>query len=411
MAKISELLKTDGNLNYIKTNKYKDITISIKCAYKYNRKLKASLVMLSNLMQDTSEKYPTKESMAKVKDMLYGLSYDCITSNVANLLTYTINYNFTNPRFFNDVSEKDYIDFIEETINHPYFNEKEFLECKRNIIDGLNRKLDKPSAYATSAFYKEVAKEDKDFDIYTDLTKEDIEILTLKDIKETFKELLNSRVDVYLVGDYTDELFNYLKKYKSKKELYGDVAPLKLSSNKEIDEPKEVGQSALIVSYSTPYTRKSNDYYAFNLGNILFGGIPSSLLFSEVREKDNLCYLIYSRAFRYDGLVYVSTLIDSKNKDKALEDIRKQFKRIVDKDYDCSLLDTAKKMLISNSLTIDDDLDYLITYHYDGHLCNTYITIDDYSKEIEKVTVEDVSRVFADYREYLTYFLEGIRHA
>ena len=181
------------------------------------------------MIGEVSKNYPSKLEMTRAKDMLYGLSYDCITTNVGGLLTYTINYNFTNPHFFDDVSEKDYIDFIEETMNHPYFNEKEFLECKRNLIDGINRKLDKPSNYATSMFYKEVAKEDSRFDIYTDLTQDDIEIISLQDLKETSKQLLNSRIDIYLIGDYTDELFNYLKKYKSNKELYGIVEDEKIT--------------------------------------------------------------------------------------------------------------------------------------------------------------------------------------
>ena len=407
MAKITELLVKKDNLTLIKTNKYKDITISIKCAFEYDKKLKASLTVLSLMLQDLCEKYPSKKDMAKAKDMLYGLGFDCVTSNTGDLLTLSFTYNFTNPRFFDDVNERNYIDYIEETIKRPLLTDKLLEECKRIVIDSIKRKQDKPSYYATVRFGEIVAKDDKRFDVNSNLKEDDINNLTLNDVLDAYNNLFESRVDIFLIGDYTDELVDYLSSYKSKKDLHCLVKPLDLGDSKEIIEKKDVGQSSLIVSYKTPYVRTSKEYYAFNMGNILFGGIPSSLLFSEVREKDNLCYVIYSKGLRYEGLVYVSTLIDSKNKDKALEEIRKQFKRIVDKDYDPNLLEVAKKMLISNSLSIDDDLDYLISYYYESSLSDTFISIEDYSKMVSNISVDDVSNVFSNYKEYLVYFLEG----
>ena len=308
-----------------------------------------------------------------------------------------------------EVNENDYIDFIDETLRRPLFNEKLLEESKRIVVDSIKRKLDKPNYFAMNGFYNEVSKDDIRFDVYVNLEPNDIYQLSLDDIVDTYNKLFKSRVDIYVIGDYTNNLINYLKRYSSNEDLYCLVEPLKLSLRNEIKITKEVGQSTLIVSYKTPYVRTSKDYYAFNLGNILFGGIPTSLLFSEVREKDNLCYLIYSRGLRYEGLVYVETLIDYNNKTKALEEIRNQFNKVIKKEYDPNLLEIAKKMLISNSLTIDDDMDYLVSYHYEGNLSNSYVSINDYIKEVEKITVDDVARVFSNYEEYLVYYLEGTK--
>lgn len=409
MARISELLVKDNNLNLIKTNKYKDITIYIKCAFKYTKKLKACLSVLSLMMQEQCEKYPTKNEMSNKKDMLYGIAFDCLCQSIGDLSTISLNYNFTNPKYFDEVNENDYIDFIDETLRRPLFNEKLLEESKRIVVDSIKRKLDKPNYFAMNGFYNEVSKDDIRFDVYVNLEPNDIYQLSLDDIVDTYNKLFKSRVDIYVIGDYTNNLINYLKRYSSNEDLYCLVEPLKLPLRNEIKITKEVGQSTLIVSYKTPYVRTSKDYYAFNLGNILFGGIPTSLLFSEVREKDNLCYLIYSRGLRYEGLVYVETLIDYNNKTKALEEIRNQFNKVIKKEYDPNLLEIAKKMLISNSLTIDDDMDYLVSYHYEGNLSNSYISINDYIKEVEKITVDDVARVFSNYEEYLVYYLEGTK--
>lgn len=410
MIRITELIKNEDNLALIKTNKYKDINVSIRCAYNFNPKLNASLLVLSIMLQEQCEKYPTKEAMAKAKDMLYGLSFDANLSNVGTLICLNLNYNFTNPVFLKNVNKKDYITFIDETLKHPLLNDNTFLEVKRLTSDALKRKLDKPKDYAVNEFYKEIAKDDMRFSSYPDVEISEIDNLTLKDIIDAYNNLFNSRIDIYLIGDYDEELKEYLSTYKSKEDLKTIVEPLTLSNFKEIDVKKEVGQSTLIVSYKHNIVRTSEDYYAYFLGNVLFGGIPSSLLFGEVREKDNLCYVISSRPLKYEGLLYVTTLIDSKNKDQALDDIRKQFKRLIDKDYDPALLETARLMLITNSLSIDDDLDYLMNFYYNSKLTGMVESVNDFIDKLNTVTMDDISRVFSSFKEYIVYFLEGTLH-
>lgn len=410
MAKISELVETKGNINYIKTNKYKDINVVIKCSFKYDRKLKTALYILAGMMNDTCEKYNTKLSFEKAKDMLYGLGFACIPSNYSDILTYTITYNFTNPKFIDGFEEKDCINFIDETIKRPNLSESSFIENVRIYKDALLRKLDNPSMLASSDIVKEIAKDDKRFDIYDDDIAKDLDFLTLGDVKNVFSKLFESRVDVFLIGDYSKELEDYLKKYESKVDLHATCLPLDLDNIREVETKKDVGQSTLLVIYKSPYVRTSKEYYAFTLGNIIFGGIPSSLLFQEVREKNSLCYSIFSRSYKCEGIVVVITNIDSKNKDKTLNEIRKQYQRIVNKEYDPSLVDVAKLMFINNSLTIDDDLDYLIDYTYRQRLLGTNQTMKDFIENINKVTNDEVSNVFKNFEEYMIYFLEGTKH-
>lgn len=410
MAKISKLVETKGNINCIKTNKYKDINVVIRCSFKYDRRFKAALYILAGMMNDTCEKYDTKLSFEKAKDMLYGLGFACIPSSYSDVLNYSITYNFTNPKFINGFEEKDCIDFIDETINHPNLSESSFVENVRIFKAALLRKLDNPSMLASSNLVKEIAKDDKRFDIYDDDIDKDLEFLTLDDVKYAFSKLFESRVDIFLVGDYSKDLEDYLKKYESKVDLHATCMPLDLNNIREVETKKDVGQSTLLVTYKTPYVRSSKEYYAFTLGNVIFGGIPSSLLFQEVREKNSLCYSIFSRTYRCEGIMIVLTNIDSKNKAKTLEEIRKQYQRMVDKEYDPSLIEVAKLMLINNSLTIDDDLDYLIDYTYRQRLLGINNTMDEFIDNINKVTIDDISNVFKNFEEYIVYFLEGTRH-
>ena len=408
MANISESIVRKDNLSLIKTNKYKDISIYVKCGFEFDEKHKAALSILCGMLNDTCKKYPTKQEMLRQRDMLYGLNYQCSINNVSDITVFSFYYSFLNPRFVSDVDITDYIGFIDETLHHPNLNEEAFLEAKKIIIDETRRRLDNPGNLAIANFMDELIRDDANFKPYQINTIKTIEKIRFKDVVDAYDSLFKSRVDVFLIGDFQDELVSYFKGIKSQNNLKLHKHSRVLDSRKELNERKETKQSNLIVAYSSPYVKKeSRDYYAFLVGNVLFGGIPSSLLFSEVREKDSLCYSIYAKSYRYEGVVCVVTSIDNKNKEKALKDIRNQYARMVNKDYDVELLDMAKAMLINNSLTMNDDLEYLTDYAYAAKLDGRFIPCEDLIKRIMDVTTDDIARVFRNYREYLVYYLEG----
>lgn len=56
----------------------------------------------------------------------------------------------------------------------------------------------------------------------------------------------------------------------------------------------------------------------------LFGGGPTSLLFKNVREKLSLCYYCSSSYSRLCGTMYVYSGMDESNKEKAVEEIKRQ---------------------------------------------------------------------------------------
>lgn len=410
MVKISKLLVNEDNLHLVKTNKYKDINIYIKYAFKYKDKLKASLAVLSLMLEDRTEKYNTKEKLTKAKDMLYGLNYGCSIANVHDVLTLTFNYSFTNP-YFLKANIKDYIDFIDETVKRPFLTEQSFVENKKILIDSINRKLDNPSKLALNSFYKEVAKDDKRILAFDDDLIADINILTLEEIKNTYNSLFNTRVDIYLIGDYCDELKDYLKNYNSNANILIDNYPLNIKKDEYIVKTRDVSQSTLIVSFSSPYTVLDNDYYAYHLGVVLFGGTASSLLFQNVREKLSLCYSIYSRPIKSNGLMYVLTNIDKDNKDKTLNEIFIQREKIINNDYDLNLVDVAKKMIFNNYNLLDDDLDFLVDFTYTNLLSNIDSNIDALKNKISKVNANDIASAFKNLNSYITFFLEGTKDA
>lgn len=408
MTKISNSIQKTQNINLIKTNKYKSINLYIKYSFDYSLKLKTSLYILSAMLTETSEKYKTKVEMSKARDMLYGIDCLCNQSNLGNVLLFSVHFDFINPKFLKGVCERDYVDYIDEVMSNPYFNDDLLEESKRVMKDLLLRNLDNPSYLASSNFFDEIVKDDPKYSIYKKTEVIDqIDLITLDDLNNAYNLLHDAPKEVFLIGDYGEELLNYVNSFRQEGFIKTNLDNSRLPKREDVIFKKEVSQSTLIIAYTSDIRRDSKDYYAFNLGNVLFGGIPSSLLFSEVREKHSLCYTISARSYKNEGLLLVKTLIEKDKKDETVNEIRKQFNRIINKEYDEELIDVCKMMLTNNINSIDDDLDYLVDYNFNNKLNGINETIEEYLENMNKVSADDISRVYKRLNEYMVYFLEG----
>lgn len=405
-----KIKKINKNLNIIKTRKYKDINIYLRFSIAYNMKAKASMAVLSKIMCDVSINYPNKTEMARKKDMLYGIN--CVTGykTRGNILTYNINFAFINPKFLNtDINE--YLDFIHEIINNALITDKNVNEAKRMIISNTLRRLDRPQSYASEKVIEIISKDNEDIDVYnySDKFVKSIEEVNKEDVINIYKKLLNkAELDVYLCGDLSKSFINAFNfGFERRKEIRVKYKKINYPIRKRITETKPIGQSTLNMVFSTPYNRKSDDFYAYVMGNVFLGILPTSLLFEEVREKLGLCYSIGVIDMKKEGIVKVFTDIDSKNINIVIKQINKQIQRLINKDYDFTKLEMSKTLFINTLKSLDDDLQAFIEFDLESKLSNIEFTQKDYIDGIKKVSSEDISRVFKNYKPYFTYVLKG----
>lgn len=154
----------------------------------------------------------------------------------------------------------------------------------------------------------------------------------------------------------------------------------------------ELSQNYIVKAFKGP-SKKSKDYYACMILNILMGSGMSSLLFNTIREEESLVYEIASdyNAYLDSGLflLFAATTTENLNNyNLKLDEIISNFSKRDDLN---NWFNYGKKRLIGK-LTIDIEsnlamgmnaLDLYLTY-------NKIVTIDDVIKEINKVTLNDV---------------------
>lgn len=402
--------KIIDNVCLIKTNKYKSINLYLNFAKEYDLKSRLALHLLSRFIGEYSNSYKTKVSMTRAKDMLYGASVNAFVRVKENLVLLNVKYSFINPKFLIDVSTEDFVEYLKEVLDNVYFSEELLQEFKKNYKDGVSRSLDKPNAYASNRVVQIVSKEDSNFASYDIDHIDEIDDISLDDIKTTYENLKKDySIDTYIVGDYDETLVEYIRGLKSDKHFLLNNEQLVIKDLGTIVEEKDISQSVLNVVYDTPNNRLSEDFYAYTLGNILFGVVPTSLLFEEIREKLSLCYYVSVFDYKNEGLVNVFTSYDKKNTDKIVEEIDKQLKRLINKDYDFEKLESARALFIDSLRSTNDDTDSYIDFLYTHKLNGLNVSLDEYEEGLNKVTVDDISRVFKNYKHVLTYVLKGVK--
>lgn len=162
--------------------------------------------------------------------------------------------------------------------------------------------------------------------------------------------------------------------------------------------PHPAAQSHILMGY--PGVKRGDpDYFPLYVGNyILGGGGFVSLLTEEVREKRGLAYSVYSyfMPMREAGPFQIGLQTKREQTDAALALVRETLARFIRTGPNAKQLKAAKDNIIGGfPLRIDSNgkiLDYLSVIGFYG-LPLTYL--DDFNKEIAKVTMQQIKDAFA----------------
>lgn len=410
MNKTSE----NRNIRVIQTRKYKDVNLYLRFSIEAKPLLKEKLAILCKLIGESSKKYNTKTKMARAKDMLYGISCSCSYKIRNNLATLSVHFSFINPKFL-DCTIDEYTEFIKEVLYNSLINEETLNEAKKTIKAATLRKIEKPASKATNRFLEIVAKDNDEFLNYVEDNKyiSNVKKLKLEDLVDEYRQIINKeQLHIYLCGDLNEKDINILTNFNfnNRKHICIKAKKCKYKEKKTIIDKQDISQSYLSVVYSTPFNKTHKDYFAWFMGNCYFGVLPTSLLFSQIREKMSLCYSITSIDYKNEGLIRVTTSIDGKNKDKAIKEINNQLNRMISGDYEEADLEVAKQLICNTIMGIYDDLDGLVNYYYESDISNFKYSIEEYCQNIMAVTKKDISRVFKKYNLYFNYILLGNKH-
>ena len=411
------------NLTLIPEEKFKSNLVSIYIQRILDRDEVTMNALLPSIIKSGSEKYPSAREMSYHQDDLYGVSIGADSSKRGESQVITFKIISTDEEYLDEQIFKKVVKYLDEVVNHPLvidgaFKEEYVAIEKENLKNRIESIINDKGRYAVERAREEMFKNEK-YGISDLGYLEDIDKITAKGLYEHYVNIMKtSPIDIVVEGNFDeDEIVEIISNgFDFHRENIIEIPRAdfikKVDEIKVIKEEMDITQGKLVMGYRCNVDYKDEfKYYSLFVGSNVLGGGPHSKLFVNVREKESLCYYIYSSLEKYKTSMFISSGIESENYDKTVELIGEQLKSLKEGKISDEELLNSKSAIISSLKTIKDSLGGSSDFYFSQSMGGTNTTVEKIIEMIEKVTVSDIVEAFKNIELDTIYFLSNNKEA
>lgn len=405
------------NLHIIKTDKFKTITIKINFKRKIKKDELTKRTLLVYTMFNSSLKFPTKRTMGMEIENLYGISLNGENYLSGNYSILSFSSTFLNEKYTEKGLNNKSLDFILELILNPNIRKKEFsydsFKLAYNTIkDEIKTFKDYPNSYSKARLLENINK--KQPFSYRVMYNKDLNQINAKDLAKYYYDVLeNDIIDIAIIGNID---FEETKKYFEKNfireknnitsESHFIIYNKIRKEEKTVVEKMNINQSKLLIGCNFESLTDYELKYVLPAYSYILGGGADSLLFSEVREKNSLCYSIQASYNLVSGMLIISAGIDGKNFKKTVSLIKEQINKIKKGNFSDDLIENGKKIFENSCIATKDSQNSLLNIYLSHEYLNTDL-LDERIDKMNQCTKERVMALANKMHIDTIYLLEG----
>ena len=357
-----------------------------------SQKLNGVSHFIEHMMFKGTKKRPNSLTLTREIDRL-GAEYNAFTSK-----EYTGYYIKTDVRY-----AKTAIDILSDMLNNSLFDAKEMKKEKTVIVEELRMYKDNPIMNIENVF------EELMFDgcpLGWDIGGLEDNVLKFQSsdvIKFKNKYYIPKNTTIVVAGNINEDVKNTIEDYfgsiKNNTKLDKNFVPAKFGcarkNNRLKIQQKKSDQAQLMLGFpGLKYNHKSNA--VMSVLNTILGGSMSSRLFSEIREKRGLAYMVRSGSdnFRDIGYAYVRAGLDTKNINEAIKVIKNELEKLKNKGVGVKELKDAKTHIRGGlSLTMEDSSAQASWYARESMFSDSIKTPEEKLLELDKVNNEQIKKI------------------
>lgn len=402
------------NLYFIKTKKFKTITISLNFRKEITPKDEVYSTLLKNVLMYATNRYHNLDDLCRASMEVYDPSVKIGYTRSGLDQSLYLDSTFASEKYTEKGMNAKTLKFIFDYIWNPYanngeFNQKVFDICQHEYVNDMRSIKDNPDRYTRERVWEEM--EVFPFEEFNALEcAEFAEKMTAKDLYNYYLTLFtDNSLDIFVTGDFDeDEMKNIIGKL-----VIGDFKESHQSrfiiqearKEREIKEKADTSQSKLAIGLRfTDLTEFEHKYVSLAYNNILGGGWNSKLN-KVVREKNSLCYYVYANRRMPFGISFIFSGIDAGDYEKALKLIKEEIARMSTDVTEDELKEV--KDLYNNALTDIEDKQISISENVISQVLAGTDTVQKRRENMEKVTVDDVKQIAKKVHIDTIYLLEG----
>jgi predicted Zn-dependent peptidase len=367
-----------------------------------------------------TKKHPDLRSITLRLDDLYGASVGALVRRVGDYQTVGLYCGFIEDRYAlsGDRVMEPMLEFLEELLLDPITDgeafHREFVESeKRNLIATIESERNDKRAYTAAQMLKKMCAADS-FGIPRLGEKEQVEKITAESAWEHYRTVLcHSPVEVFYVGSgnvekIADKLRRMLGRIRREPVALPAQTAFRDGGGGNYIETMAISQGKLSMGFVTPITNRTAEFAAMQVLNTVFGAGMTSKLFMNVREKMSLCYSIGSGYYGSKGIMTVSAGIDCDKESVVKEEVLRQLDACRAGEITPEELAAGKEAILSGLRGVHDSPGSIEGFESNAAIGGLPLTVEQYYRAVEAVTVADVASAAKTVQLHTTYFLKGV---
>lgn len=414
-------IKKGINLHVIKTNKFKTNLLAVFLSTPLEKESVTKNALIPAVLRRGSKNMQSQDEISIALEEMYGATFDCGIDKIGDDQVLKFYLETINNEFLpeNEDNLNEAINILLEVIFNPLSNNgkfnSEYVESEiKNLKQVIEGRKDSKATYAYERCIEEMYK-DMPYSLYKYGNIEDLESIDAKNLYEQYLNLINNcKIDIFVSGNIEEDIREKIESNENIQKLNQREAVYVINNKEsrqkdkkeeqEVTESMDINQGKLIIGLDI-LEENDLDKYTALVYNAILGGIPTSKLFQNVREKNSLAYTAGSSFVRQKANVYIKCGIDIENYEKAVKIIKEQLEDMKKGEFTDKNIEEAKTNIISTINFIPEEQDTELIYYFSQELSGYEMGYEEYIKKINSISKEDITELANRIQINTIYFL------
>ena len=379
--------------------RFKFNMISVSFLVPLSEETASEYALISRIIDKSCKEYPTFGRLSSKLSSLYNASIysDVIPFGDSQVVEISIGYIDDKYALDNEKTEEEAIKILLGCLFEPLLENgvfpKKTVSLERGIlIDDIKSEINDKQAYANHKA-DQIMYKGEPAAVRALGSVEQAKRVTALTAFNAYKRLLkHSRVEIICSGcssfSSAEKAFSRAFAQVERGDFFRcstKKSPLK-SEPQSVYEEMRINQSKLVMGFKTG----CENYSALYLMSAIYGGMSTSKLFMNVREKLSLCYYCWSGVDRYKGSLWVSSGVDRNNLEKAENEITAQLEALKRGDFTDEDIENAKMYRKNGLKAYNDSLKSMAAWYLMSVYSDDIKSPEDAVKENDRVTREEI---------------------
>ena len=354
---------------FIENTRFNTTLITYNFYLPLNAENMATSSLLPFLLTSCSEEFRDYIELNIKLLELYGADLSCSVSKCGDCFHVKIGINIINNRlaFDNDLPVDRAAELMSNLLFAPAVENGSFFaedvnREKRKTTERIEGEINNKRAYARTRLFEEMFGEDP-YGKFIYGSVDEVEKITERELYSAWQTLIKTAfVRINVIGEeYPQTVFSLAKKHfgQLNRQNVADAFGVRIlppaKETRVVTERKNITQGKLALGFTSDLRGGLKTAAALSLFADIFGGGPYSKLFSNVREKQSLCYYCSASARRAKGFLTVESGVEEINADKTVEAVLAELEDMKQGNFEDSVIEASKKSIADSLYSYYDN--------------------------------------------------------